>query len=99
MPKALNIQRPPSENTSSTQKVTHEAMRAMRMRSSALFLSVMAKKAGTVAMGSTITNKEAAESRVKSSKLIGSISLRLFRLGVFFFDKLQRPFNAFQIDR
>src|ERR1041384_4341375 len=69
MPKTLKINCPATANTSSTPAITQQASRAVRMRSCGVSVGVIARNAGTVASGSTMTKSELAASRMYSSRL------------------------------
>ena len=68
MPMTLNTSVPAMENNSSTPAATQQASRAMRVRCSVVSLGVIARNAGTVASGSTITNSELAASKMYSGR-------------------------------
>lgn len=69
IPRILNTVEPATENTSNTAAVVPQATLAVRNRCSGVSLGVMARKAGAVASGSTITNNELPASRMYSLKL------------------------------
>ena len=66
MPKILNIIMPAAAKHNSTAAVVQQATLAVRSRSSGVSVGVIARNAGAVATGSTITNSELAASKVYS---------------------------------
>src|SRR5262249_50331670 len=71
MPRKRKTRLPANENTSSNPMATEHAVRAMRMRCAGGSCAVIARNAGTVAMGSMITNSELSASRLYSSSDTG----------------------------
>ncbi|MEI9963094.1 MAG: hypothetical protein WDM76_18870 [Limisphaerales bacterium] len=65
----LEDKSPATENASSTTATVQQAIRAVRKRCSAVSVGVMARKAGAVASGSTITKSELPASKMYSDKL------------------------------
>src|SRR5438034_318475 len=70
MPRNLKIHCPAAAKTIRTPAMTQQARRAMRIRCSGVSAGVMARKAGTVANGSTMTKRELAASSVYSVRVI-----------------------------
>ena len=73
IPSTLKIVFPAKAKSISTPVATRQANRAMRSCSLGVLRVVMAMKAGTVAMGSTITNSELNVSTVYSVSLIFAV--------------------------
>ena len=69
MPRKRKINFPVRAKSSSTAAVTQHASRAVLTRCSGLSLGVMARNAGTVAIGSTMTKSELVASRTYSRRL------------------------------
>src|SRR5438552_8404896 len=67
MPRNLKIHLPATAKTINTPAITQQARPAMRTRCSGVSVGVMARKAGTVASGSTMTKSELAARRTYSA--------------------------------
>jgi len=70
MPMTLKINWPVSANASRMPAATVQASRAVCRRCSGESVGVIAKKAGTVASGSTITNSDPNANNMYSEKLM-----------------------------
>ena len=70
MPRYWKIHLPINANTSSTAAATRHASRAILMRCSGVSRAVIARKAGMLAIGSTITNIELNAMKVKARRLM-----------------------------
>jgi hypothetical protein len=70
MPRNLKIHFPAEAKTTNTPAVTRQAIRAILIRCSGVSWGVMARKASTVATGSTITNNELAAKRMYSGRFM-----------------------------
>src|SRR2546428_6186863 len=70
MPKKLKMSFPVVAKINRIIAEITQAMRAMRMRSRGESLGVIARKAGTIAIGSIITNSELAASRTYSCRVM-----------------------------
>ena len=69
MPKILKMNVHASENASSTTATVEQASPAVRSLCSRVSVTVIARKAGAVASGSTITNNELIASRMYSDNV------------------------------
>jgi len=76
MPRNLKIHLPATANTISTPAMTQHAIRAILIRCCSVSVGVMARNAGTVANGSTMTNRELAARKIYSGNLIPSTARR-----------------------
>src|SRR5438445_12659925 len=72
MPKKLKMSFPVVAKSNRMIAEIMQAMRAIRMRSCGESLVVIARKAGTIAIGSRITNSELAASRTYSCRFMES---------------------------
>ncbi len=72
MPRYLKIHLPAAENPMRTPAVIQQAKRAILMRCSGESVGVIARKAGTVASGSTMTKSELEARKMYSSRLIAA---------------------------
>src|SRR6266404_3972507 len=72
MPRNLKIHLPAAAKMMSTPAMTQQARRAMRIRSWGVSEGVMARKAGTVASGSTITKRELVANKIYSGRVISA---------------------------
>ena len=68
MPRTLNTSVPAMENANRMPAATQQASRAVRTRCSGMSFGVIARKAGTAASGSTITNSELSANKMYSSR-------------------------------
>ena len=78
MPKKLKMRFPVVANINKMMVATRQATRAIRMRSLGGSLGVIARNAGTVAIGSMITNNEPTASRTyayRSMMMPGNLRL------------------------
>ena len=79
IPRKLKMAWPIKTKKTSTPAATRLASRAMRTRSATVLLGVMAKKAGTLAIGSIMTKSDVAASNVYSRRLISCSCERIYR--------------------
>src|SRR2546428_50160 len=79
MPKKLKMSFPVVAKINKMIAAIMQAMRAIRMRSCGESLGVIARKAGTIAIGSRITNSELAASRTYSCRFMERF-LSFFRM-------------------
>ena len=70
MPKNLKMSFPDVAKINKMIAATRQATRAMRMRCGGVSFGVIARNAGTVAIGSIITNSELTASRMYSGRLM-----------------------------
>src|SRR5436190_1018528 len=77
IPRNLKIHLPATANPINTPAVTQHATRAIRIRSAGVSVGVIARKAGTVAKGSTMTKRELVASRMYSGRFTARSVLRV----------------------
>ena len=69
IPRNLKIELPATANNNSTAVMVMQAIRAIWNRSPGVLSTVMARNAGAVAKGSTMTNRELAANKLYSAKV------------------------------
>jgi len=76
IPKRRKIAKPVSAKNRRMPAATQQANRAMRIRSSGVFVAVIARKAGMVPIESTMTNNDEKASRLYAPRFMAQLSSR-----------------------
>src|SRR6266446_312060 len=100
-PRTLKIHFPARAKSINTPAATRHANRAIRNWAAGGSFEVMAMKAGTTAIGSTITNSELTASRMYSVRLMAqlwSLGRRQYRPSFALLSACQTPQEALEVD-